>query len=210
MRDRCLFVACLMTGVWSVAAPAGIPEPDVILYGQVCIGGNPASAEDDVTIIARAMIESQVREVGRYRMGDIPAATDCHGEADCYVLRIRLESVPAGETASGTAVILDRAHPAPVQVYLRQGADPEEQVTEVEIADAGVIRRLDLRYPAGTADLNGDGHGDLTDYQMFHAAFQGPSVPCPTVCNPADLNGDGYVDLRDFAVLQATFTASGK
>ena len=209
MSKRLLFGVILAGMFWSAVASAGIPEPDNILYGQVCIGGSPASADDDVTIIAKATVADQVCEVGRYKMGNNDSATDCNGDADCYVLRVRLESVPSGESASGRAVVLDRAAPATVQVYLRQGEEPAQLVKELQIPDLGVIQRLDLYDAAATADLNGDGHGDLQDYQIFGASFQGPNVAVSGVCNPADLNGDGYVDLRDFAVLQASFTGSG-
>jgi hypothetical protein len=198
-----------VTTLSSATAPGGIPEPDNILYGHVCIGGIPATSEDDVTVIAKATVDAEVREVGRYRMGDYPPANDCHGQDDCYILKIRLESVPAGETASGQAVVLDRGNPTPVQIYLLQGDDPEVQIAEVEVADSGIIRRLDLRDTPASADLNNDTYVDLTDYDLFHAAFQGPSVESPTSCNGADLNGDGHVDLRDFALLQAAFTGSG-
>lgn len=208
MKCKSLVVALLTTLAISVAAAAGIPEPDVILHGHICIGGDPASAQDDVTVIAKATVDSQIREVGRYKMGDNPAASDCHGEDDCFVLRIRLESVPAGETASGNALVLDQANPSTVQVYLVQGQGPEQQVMELQIAQAGVIRRLDLRDAPPTADFNGDGRKDLADFSILRASFQGPSVLSVASCNPADLNGDGHVDLRDFAILQAAFTGS--
>jgi len=199
-----------LTGMLGATAAAGIPEPDCILHGQVCIAGIPASSEDDVTIIAKATVQSQVREVGRYKMGDNDAATDCHGDVDCYVLRIRLESVPAGETPSGTAVLLNRSNPATVQVFLKQGDGPEVQVTELRVGDSGIIRRLDLRDAPATSDFNGDGHKDLADYKVFRASLLGPDVALSGACNPTDLNGDGHVDLRDSALLQSAFTGSGK
>ncbi len=208
MKYKSLTVAFLTAFACSVAVAAGIPEPDVILYGHICIGDNPASAQDDVTVIAKATVDSQVREVGRYKMGDNTAASDCHGEDDCFVLRIRLESVPVGETASENAVVLDRANPSTVQVFLVQGQEPEQQVMELTIAQAGVIRRLNLRDTPATADFNSDGRKDLADFSILRASFQGPSVLSVASCNPADLNGDGHVDLRDFAILQAAFTGS--
>jgi len=203
-------ICATLTGTLCCTAAAGIPEPDYILHGQVCIGGAPASAGDDVTVIAKAIVQSQLREVGRYKMGDSDAATDCNGDADCYILRIRLESVPVGESPSGTAAILNRATPSSAYVFLMQGTGPEQFVAEIRIADSAVIRRLDLRDAAATADLNGDGRKDLLDHKVLVASLQGPGVSAPGTCNAADLNGDGHVDLRDFALFQAAFTGSGK
>jgi len=93
-----------------------------------------------------------------------------------------------------------------VVVYLVQGEAPEQFITSFRAADSGTIQRLDLRDVPATADLNGDGSRNLSDYQIFRAAFQGPAVAAPGACNNADLNGDGHVDLRDFSIFQASFT----
>jgi hypothetical protein len=209
MKSTRFIVAVMSAVTCSAAARAGIPEPDIILHGHVCIGGNPASDQDDVTVIAKATVASVVREVGRYKMGDLATASNCHGQDDCYVLRTRLESVPAGESPSGTAAVLDRANPFTVQVFLIQGEGAEQLVASFPAAQAGVIRRLDLRDTPATADLNGDGHTDLADYQAMRPSLLGPGIVPVTSCNPADLNGDGYVDMRDFAILQATFDGAG-
>ena len=75
MKNELLLVAIVMGAACPAAVSVGIPEPDVILYGHVCVNGSPASAEDDVTLIAKATVGGQVREVGRYKMGDNPAAS---------------------------------------------------------------------------------------------------------------------------------------
>lgn len=210
MNKRHLTAALLAAAAPCAAASAGIPEPDYITYGQVCIGPSAASATDDVTIIAKATVASELREVGRYKMGDSDAATDCNGDADCYILRIRLESVPTGESPSGQAVILNRGEPATVQLFLLLDEAPEQLITEFDVADSGVIRRFDLRDAVASADLNGDGHDDLSDYQVFVNAARGPKDPALGACNPADLNGDGYVDLHDFGLFQALYTGPGE
>ena len=210
MKTRQLYATLLATVGLTAAASAGIPEPDYILHGQVCIGGVPASATDDVTVMAKATVESELREVGRYKMGDSDAATDCNGDTDCYILRIRLESVPPGESPSGDAVVLDRSNPSPVQVYLKLGAGAEQLIHQLQVADSGVIQRLDLRDVPTSADLNGDGDTDLLDYQIFRPSFQGPNVAVPGACTAVDLTGDGHVDLRDFAMFQAAFTGTNK
>ena len=50
------------------ASVAGIPEPDMIFYGTVDIGGVPVTAFDDHAIIARIWGTSTT--VGLYNMGD--------------------------------------------------------------------------------------------------------------------------------------------
>jgi hypothetical protein len=208
MRSHQLLITCLCTAAMSATAAAGIPEPDVILYGQVCIDGQSASSEDDVVIVAKAFVDAQLVQVGRYKMGDHPAATDCNGDADCYVLHVRIESVPSGESATGRAAILNRANPTTVYLFLVQDGGAELFLTGFDVTDSGMIRRLDLSNVPGSPDLNGDGHTDLVDYQMLHAMLLGPVVLTPIVCNPADLNRDGHIDLGDFAILQNEFTGS--
>ncbi len=210
MNKRQLSAGLVAAAILCTMAQAGIPEPDNIIYGQMCIAGVPAAATDDVTIVAKTTVATQVVEVGRYKMGDSDAATDCNGDADCYILRIRLESVPAGETASSEAVILNRANPATVQLFLIQGEGAEQQIAELEITDSAVIRRLDLRDVPATVDLNGDGQENLSDYQVFAISIRGPIDPAPGTCNTADLNGDGFVDLLDFGLFQAMYSVSAE
>jgi len=62
-----------------------------------------------------------------------------------------------------------------------------------------------------TADLDGDGDVDLTDFGYFADCLGGPDHPPAPACSPgvdADLDADGDVDLRDFAVFARTFTGS--
>lgn len=207
-----LGVTGIFTALVALAAgdplPQGIPEPDAIVFGQVCLDGGSATDQDDVTIIARADVGGQLREVGRYKMGESPGASDCEGDADCYVLRIRLESVPPGTTASGNAVVISPGDPPPVQLYIVQGQKPEIPAAEVEISGRAMIRALHLRSAAPTADLNGDGQRNLVDHQVFLASLQGPAVKTVPACNPADLNSDGHVDMRDVALMQIGLTPS--
>ena len=203
-RHSVLSLACGV--LCAVAAQAGIPEPDAILFGQVCVNGNAATDQDDVTVIAKATVDKQVVEVGRYKMGDVDAASDCNGDADCYVLRIRLESVPKGTTPSGKAVVLVSDGASSVELFVEEGTGPETSAVLLPITDRGTIQRLDLRNTPASADLNTDGQESLADHQAFLPSFQGPAVQSAQPCNPADLNGDGYVDLRDVAVMHTRLT----
>lgn len=58
----------------------GIPQPDILLYGTVFLNGQPVTATDDVTVIAR--VAQAANPVGVYKMGQSSAA------GDHYVLRI--------------------------------------------------------------------------------------------------------------------------
>lgn len=185
-----------------------IPEPDLILYGQVCLPTGAATDSADVTVIARTTIDGQPRDVGRYKMGDEPSASDCHGQADCYVLRIRVETVPVGESPSGTAVVLSPSAPSTVSLYVKPGAAAEVLVATLPVADRGVIRRMDLRTDPISADVNGDGLRNLADYAMLRAAITGPAVNITAVCDRADINRDGHVDLADVSYFQNAFLGS--
>jgi len=201
------FIVILMAGTASTYADT-IPEPDCILYGQVCLANAPASDSDDVQVIARAEISGEPRVVGQYRMGDLASASDCDGDTDCYVLRIRLETVPSGESPSGTAVVLDPQSPAQVDIFIKEGASPEVQATTISVADRGVIRRQDLRGAPATTDINDSGQTDLADHAQLHASLRGPVTTTLAPCDNADINRDGFVDLRDFALLQNGFEAN--
>ena len=115
--------------IWMVAGVAAgtdtIPEPDLILYGHVCLAGGPATDADDVSVIARATIAKAPHDVGTYRMGAQPSASDCRGDSDCYVLRVRVETVPDGASPSETAAVLTPNAPAKVELFIKEGNTPE-------------------------------------------------------------------------------------
>ncbi len=201
-----LAVAILGAGT---AETGTIPEPDVILYGQVCLATGPATDQSDVSVIARSLVDGQVREIGRYKMGETPSASDCQGSADCYVLRMRVETVPTGATSSGTAVVLDPATPNTVDVFVKQGAAAEELAVQVTVSDRGVIQRANLRADPLSADIDGDGQKNLVDYALLKASLAGPATMTTQICDRADINRDGRVDLRDYALLQDEFLGSG-
>ena len=186
-----------------------IPEPDLILYGQVCLSSGPATDQDDVTVTARTVVSGQTIDVGKYHMGDEASASDCQGASDCYVLRIRLETVPTGSTPSATAVVLNPTAPNTVTIYMKQGAGAEVLVSTLSVGDRGVIRRLDLRGSPLSTDIDNNGQTNLVDHSLLVAAWTGPSATSAVSCNRADINRDGHVDLRDYALLQAAFLGSG-
>ena len=203
MKNKTLATLLAISVITTAVVADGIPEPDMILYGQVCMNGSSVPDQNDVTVIATTIIDNSTVEVGRYKMGDLATATDCDGTADCYVLRIRLESVPSGETGSGKAVVLNSGNPASVQLSIKEGLNPEIPFTSVVVDDRAIIRMLHIRDRVPSADLNGDGNSDLLDHQQFLPSFQGPATTLPNSCDPADINGDGHGDLADFAIIQS-------
>ncbi len=192
-----------------VTAADTIPEPDLILYGQVCLDGGPATDADDVAVIARTTIAKTPIEVGTYRMGQQPSASDCRGDTDCFVLRVRIETVPEGVDPSGTAVVLNLSAPATIDLFVNEGESAEAPAGQLVVSDRGVIRRLNLSTIPATADINGDMRKDIIDYGLLRGAFTGPVVETTQVCDPTDINRDGHVDLRDYAQLQAEFEGTG-
>jgi len=198
-------IVSLSIGAFASAALAGdtIPEPDAILHGHVCLAGGPATDADDVSVIARTTIDEQPRDVGSYTMGDQPSASDCAGQDDCYVLRMRVETVPQGAEPSGSAVVLSASSPAIVELFIRNKTAPETPAGTILVDERGMIRQLSIHGAPETSDVNGDGMKDLSDHALLEDALNGPATPTTQACDPVDINRDGYVDLKDYARLQA-------
>ncbi len=180
----CSFVLC--------SAIAGIPEPDAILFGRVCLGGRAINATADVTIVGR--VDGVPDAVGSYRMGDQSSA------GDNYVLRIRLESPVQGFPLSPNAAAIGQT----VKIMAKQGNGPEAQVASFLVQDRGVIQPLGLSDGQG-ADVDGDHDSDLRDFARLQNCFTGTG-PLGTGCQSADLNGDGSVNLNDYKSLAGCST----
>jgi len=167
----------------SIRAVAGIPEPDVILYGSVCVNGaRQRSVQTDVVVEATVDVEGRPQVVGRYRMGDSPPA------GDRYVLRIRRESGIDGSPQSADAARANQQ----VRVTIKNG--PAASFT---LDEPGAVRRLDLF--VGDVGLDGDGDADLKDFAFLQRCFTGsaPGAPVPA-CAAVDKDHDGDVDLIDY------------
>lgn len=173
-------------------ASAGIPEPDVVLFGSMCVDGVPRSRSNtDVVLTANVEFGGQSHVVGRYQMGDSSAA------GDIYVLRIKRES-----GVDGSAQSLDAAR-SEQQVNLRVqvGSEPIIDAGTFILDDAGTARRLDL--DVGDArGIDGDRDADLMDFAMLQRCFTGSgSSTVAMECTSADRDGDGDIDLDDSRVL---------
>lgn len=207
---RTELTSAILFGLLTTIARADtIPEPDLILYGHVCLAGGPANDASDVTVTAKTTIAKTAIDIGRYEMGDQPGASDCNGSADCFVLRTRVETVPPGAQPSESAAVLDKNVPATVEIYVKEGAGAEQLAASVAVTDRGVIRRMDVSTLPISADVNQDTNTDLADHALVRNALTGPAAPNPVPCDPRDINHDGHVDLKDFSELQRTFEPAG-
>jgi len=187
-----ILLAFVGVGGLFIQAIAGIPEPDVILYGSLCVNGvRQRAAQTDVVVEAVVEVGGNPQVVGRYRMGDNQRA------GDSYLLRIQRESgVDGSEQSSDAARAGGQIH-----VTLQKGnAPPTEAASPFTIDEPGTVRRLDLF--VGDVGLDGDGDGDLKDFALLQRCFTGSGGGLGTGCSSADLEHDGDVDLDDYKIFR--------
>lgn len=122
-------VAMAAAGVVQDAA-GGIPEPDVVLYGQVMVGGEAATAADDVVVVAR--LDGLASPLASYVLGSDPAA------GDDYILRLPVQS-PVGGPVTGAAMVGQVVH-----LRIRVDGGAETPASDYLISAAGAFQRLDL------------------------------------------------------------------
>lgn len=211
----------LIAAILCAAAPVlgGIPEPDAILYGTVSYDTFVVTASDNVSIIARVNVDrpptgnfpgpedSVQQEVGRYQMGDEPAASgQCSGD-DCYALHVRLESLSDGATQSTTAALVGQN----ATIYVQAGAGPEANSGfTFALTERGKVQNHNFPLPCLKGDVGGvgvatapDGVVNFDDLDEFVTAIlDGPSETLEA-CS-ADIGGlagsmtpDGKVDGLD-------------
>lgn len=200
--------AAVLTLFFAAAAHAGLPLPDVIAYGRVCLNGTSVKATDpNVWIIARVGGPTG-GIVGSYLMGTRVAA------GDRYVLRIRLESLADGSAPSADAARIGST----VQIYVRSGAGPEQLGGSLTVAAMGTVVLAPLT--VGTScpslgDVDNDGDVDAADSTLLILAVNGPDKTTPppgvsaAVFDRADLDNDNDVDMRDVALFQELFSTGG-
>ena len=186
----------LISGVavyaWAAVAWAGVPVPDVLLYGSVLLDGTVLTKTSDVTVVARVVGVTQ--PVGAYHMGDVYAA------GDKYALRIRMESGADGSAQSANAARVGQT----VQIYAKKGTDPAETLlTTFLLSQGGLVQRLNLPpTPTVKPDFDQDWDVDEDDFAAFEACATGPGVPRTSGCEGKDFDQDNDVDQRDFSVFQ--------
>ena len=185
----------------ATVAAAGIPLPDVVLYGELRIGGAviPAS-RSDVTVLGR--VDGVTEPVGTYRMGDNPNA------GDRYVLRIRLESLADGAAPSNNAAQIGQT----VNLFAKEGDGAEQAVGTFAVSAAGVLKSLNLPVTAVKGDGDNDGDVDVRDFVSFVRCFSGPQgtpgfqPPDGPCAAKFDFEPDGDVDFVDFVGFVSAFT----
>lgn len=182
----------------ATALQAGIPIPDLTLYGEVTVGGEPIGEHDNVSIIARVNGNPDSL-VGAYRMGDIPSA------GDNYVLRIRLESLADGSSQNANAALIGQT----VYIFAKISSYLEVPAGSVTVQESGVAQQLDLHngsviYPSG--DLNTDGIVNFIDFARIGNFWNRKDCGAANDwCNGADITKSMAVDLLDVSELANTW-----
>ncbi len=177
---------------------AGIPEPDMTLFGQVTVGGEPIGAHDNVSIIARVNGDPD-SFVGAYHMGDNPLA------GNYYILRIRLESLADGSLRSDNAALIGDT----VYIYVKTSDYLEIPAGSVTIQESGVVQQLDLHnssiiYPQ--ADLNTDGIVNFEDLARIAQCWcRQDCVVSNDWCDGADITHSTAVDYYDVIEVAASW-----
>lgn len=126
---------CALT-LWPAALQAGLPQPDMLIYGTITVGGKAVSSKDsNVVVEARRTLGG--RPVASYRMGSASAAG-----THFYQLRLALESTPIQrEDASRVGETLF--------LVVRDETGIRDQ-RGFRIADWGAVARVDFGPPLDT------------------------------------------------------------
>ena len=142
MNDKRLCMLLMWPCFLAAVGRADIPVPDAMVWGQVQVGELPATATDDVTVIAR--VARLDVPIATYRMGDIPTA------GDRYVLRVPYAVQDDGHTPSAK---MGRAGEL-AEIHIKVGSGPEQYVTDVVLPPSGDVKQLNLRETADTVQAN--------------------------------------------------------
>jgi hypothetical protein len=169
---------------------AGIPEPDMTLFGQVTVGGQLKGAHDNVSIIARVSGDPN-SFVGAYHMGDNPLA------GDYYILRIRLESLADGSSQSDNAALIGQT----VDIFVKLTEYLEVHAASVVVGARGMTQYLDLDIDSPVyldADLNMDGIVNFKDFARLAQWWDRQDcVVFNDWCDGADITHSTAVDYYD-------------
>ena len=179
----------------AVAAWAGIPEPDAVLYGHVFIDRVAQQASDEVTVYARVDLPPlgnlpgpEDAAVGSYRLGDSLAASGAISDGDAYTGSTSVElTLSASDGGSDVAMMRfsnDGFTWSPWEAYARSKtwtllAGDGEKTVHVQYNDlAGnpsdpssdtII--LDTTAPTGTITINdGDASTGSASVNLRHSS----------------------------------------
>lgn len=170
---------------------AGIPEPDVVAYGSLCLNGVPQTSADTAVVIwATVNVGGTDRVIGEYRMGDNDLA------GNLYVLRIRRESGADGSAQGADAARAGQT----VRVWVQVGNNTPLEAASFTLPEMGTIERRDLAV-GSSLGIDDDSDNDLRDFAKFQRCFTAPGGSVSQECAAADLDGDNDVDPDDFRLL---------
>jgi len=194
MRYALLIALFFSGGIAGMTALAGIPQPDVILFGEIFINRILQRPADNISVVAR--VDGVADPVGRYRLGDSSNA------GDNYVLRIRLESLADGSSQSRNAALVGQT----VHIYVQKGTGTTQLFADYAIPVQGHVQYLDLGVRV-RGDWNGDTRLALDDYGHLDDCMEGPAAAVLGQCVAVfDFDGNSRVDLADYASFQKAFT----
>ncbi len=193
-----LAVSCILAA--STATFASIPEPSVLLYGTLSIGGEPVGAGDDVRLYA--MVPEAPDEVGSYLMGSNVNA------GNLYALQVRLESLADGTQQSNNRALVGQT----VQVFAEGDDVPGGPVllTNFKICERGQVVNIDLpgTVPGNLGDFDGDCDVDFDDLNPFVDVLLGNNMT-PSAQVTADMNASGAANGADIELFVQALLNNG-
>lgn len=182
-------LAVFLLALSAPLAQAGIPEPDLVWYGQVMHSSGGAT----VRVTSGTLAWRIEPLAGGPAITLFTALTNINNQFS-FVLRVPCESPEPGVTASTNVVNLT----APAGRYRRLTVSLDGQPLSLisaagEIApsflDRGRSERVDLRLGTAPADTDGDGLADLWEIQHFGNLSASAT---------GDPDGDGVDNLREY------------
>lgn len=196
MRARTFVLLIAVTSIATMQA--GIPEPDMTLFGEISVAGSAVGAQDEVSVIAR-VDGNPSSLVGAYKMGDNPQA------GDYYVLRVRLESPADGSEQSNNAALIGQT----VNIYLKTSQYLELLVGSVTVTESGATQYLDLDSDAvefHEADCNKDGIINFKDLARVAQSWDRKDCGAGNNwCNSADIGHSTAVDFSDLSEVASSW-----
>jgi hypothetical protein len=192
LRHPSFLLAWVALSLYSTTATttrAGIPEPDLIWYGQILntSGQAPVRVTQGQLVWRIEPIAGGAAVVVRSDLADI------NGQFS-FVVRVPCETPEPGAAPNAATLNLT----TPPSSYRRitvtldgQGLFFAGGATQFTLnpTDRGMIERIDLRSTAVPADADNDGIADTWEQQFFGAAGADPN---------ADSDSDGLVNLREY------------
>ncbi|MBK8270620.1 MAG: hypothetical protein IPK83_20885 [Planctomycetes bacterium] len=179
-------IACAV--VLYSAATGAIPEPSVLIWGNLQLNGQPVTANDDVRVFAR--VPEAPDDIGSYQMGSNLSA------GDLFAIQIRLESLADGTAQSTNRALVGQT----AQIFIDGGDVPNGPilVANFRICEKGQIRQASLPgiIPGTAGDFDQDCDVDFDDIAPFVNVLLGVDQS-PSNIAAADMDLTGTADGHD-------------